>query len=226
MENLARNPNAFIRPSPSSGTLGGVARKTRESILLCEAAGFDVIIVETMGVGQGEIAVRSMVDFFLLLQITGAGDELQGIKKGIIEMADAIVINKADGDNIKKAVAAKRELRLAVHYLGINVPGWEIPVLTCSAITGDGIGEIWQTILNFKEKTGAGFLKDLRKKQDIEWMHSVINENIRSFILNNKQLKDEINKLEQQVLAEKVTAGRAALEIVSKLKDKFGENKS
>ena len=155
MERLSRQPQAFIRPSPTGGMLGGVARKTRESILVCEAAGFDIILIETVGTGQSEIAVRSMADFFLLVLITGAGDELQGIKKGIIEIADAIVINKADGGNKTKAQAARAEYNRALHYLAPATEGWRTRAYTTSALTGEGILEIWSVIQKFREQTTA-----------------------------------------------------------------------
>ncbi|HSO18397.1 MAG TPA: methylmalonyl Co-A mutase-associated GTPase MeaB, partial [Desulfosarcina sp.] len=169
MEKLSVNEMAFIRPSPSSGTLGGVARKTRESMLVCEAAGFDVIIIETVGVGQSETTVASMVDFFLVLMIAGAGDELQGIKKGVLEVADAIVINKADGDNIRRAEMARKEYETALHLLMPASPHWSPPVMTCSAIEMKGIDGIWNTILDHREKmTAAGEIADKRKRQSLE----------------------------------------------------------
>ncbi len=155
MELLSRNKNAFIRPSPSGGVLGGVARKSRETMIVCEAAGFDVIIVETVGVGQSEITVRSMVDLFLLLQIAGAGDELQGIKKGVMERSDLIVVNKADGDNLLRANAARADYERILHYLQPSTEGWKTQALTCSAYTGDGIGELWGVIEEFRTATTA-----------------------------------------------------------------------
>ncbi len=221
MEELSRNEKAFIRPSPSGGTLGGVARKTRETILLCESAGFDVVLVETMGVGQGEIEVRSMVDFFLLVQIAGAGDELQGIKKGIMEMADAIAINKADGENNKAAMAAKSELRLAVHYLAHSASGWEVPVLTCSAMFGEGIPEIWETVKSFVKKMKAeNLFNENRKEQDKTWMHSMIKEQIYTMIFENEELKKNIVKLEDKIDKNEITPSKAANEIVNLFKKK------
>lgn len=218
MEKLAQSKDAFIRPSPSGGNLGGVASKTRETILLCEAAGFDIILVETMGVGQGEIEVRSMVDFFLLVQIAGAGDELQGIKKGIMEMADAIVINKADGDNKKAALAAKRELRLAVHYLSTSVPDWEVPVLTCSALSGEGISEIWVTAESFiqKMKSDRLFIEN-RKNQNKAWMHNLIKEQIHQKIFENENVKMNLSKLEDMITKNEITPSNAANEIIKLL---------
>ena len=155
MARLATDPNAFVRPSPSSGTLGGVAAKTRETMLLCEAAGYDVILVETVGIGQSETAVADMTDFFLALMLPGAGDELQGIKKGVVELADMIAVNKADGDNIKRAKAAAAEYRAALHILSPRSPNWSPPVVTYSALTGDGIAELWAQVLAHRERMDA-----------------------------------------------------------------------
>ena len=222
MEQLSRNDSAFIRPSPSSGALGGVARKTRETILLCEAAGFDIVLIETMGVGQGEIDVRSMVDFFLLVQIAGAGDELQGIKKGIMEMADAIVINKADGDNKKAAIAAKNELGLVAHYLAHSTPGWEIPVLSCSAITGDGVPEIWDTVKSFVQKMKAANLFDeSRKGQDKAWMHKLIEDQINTFIFNDDIIAKNIADFERQIMSGESTPAIAAHSIMNLIRNKI-----
>ncbi|MBF4493556.1 methylmalonyl Co-A mutase-associated GTPase MeaB [Flavobacterium sp. JLP] len=195
MEELVKDENAFIRPSASGDTLGGVARKTRESIILCEAAGFDTIIIETVGVGQSETAVHSMVDFFLLLKISGAGDELQGIKRGIMEMADAIVINKADGDNVKKANQAKLEFNRALHLFPPKKSNWQPKVTTCSAITKDGIPEIWETISTYFEMTNeTGFFQEKRKDQNHFWMMETINEQLKLNFYNQPEI---ISKLEQ-----------------------------
>ena len=175
MERLALQPNAFIRPSPTSGTLGGVAKKTRESMIICEAAGHDVILVETVGVGQSETAVASMVDFFLVLMLAGAGDELQGIKKGILELADAIVINKADGNNIERAKEARAEYESALNLMESKSSVWSVPVLTCSALTMDGLEDVWKTILDYRQKlTEAGELAEKRRLQAIDWMWSLV----------------------------------------------------
>lgn len=180
MEELVKDENAFIRPSASGDTLGGVARKTRETIILCEAAGFDTIIIETVGVGQSETAVHGMVDFFLLLKIAGAGDELQGIKRGIMEMADAIVINKADGDNIKKANLAKIEFTRALHLFPPRKSEWQPKVTTCSAITKEGISEIWDSISDYFELTNrTGYFDEKRKDQNRFWMMETINEQLK-----------------------------------------------
>jgi LAO/AO transport system kinase len=189
MEELVKDTNAYIRPSASGETLGGVARKTREAITLCEAAGFDTILIETVGVGQSETAVHSMVDFFLLLKISGAGDELQGIKRGIMEMADAIVINKADGDNIKKAKLAKAEFDRALHLFPSKKSGWTPTTSTCSAITHDGISEVWDTILKFLELTkGNNYFFEKRKEQNQYWMLETINEQLKTNFYNHPEI--------------------------------------
>jgi LAO/AO transport system kinase len=190
MEKLSVEENAFIRPSPSGGTLGGVARKTRETMIICEAAGFDVVIVETVGVGQSETTVASMVDFFLVLMIAGAGDEIQGIKKGILELADAIAVNKADGDNVKKAEVARKQYETAIHYLAPSSPTWTPPVLTCSALEMIGIEEIWQTVLEHREKfMETGELEANRRKQAVDWMWSLVKEGLKEQFNNNPQVK-------------------------------------
>lgn len=211
MENLSRHPDCFIRPSPSGGALGGVARKTRESMLVCEAAGYDVILVETVGVGQNEIAVRAMVDFFLLLQITGGGDELQGIKKGVIEIADAIFINKADGDNKEKAEVARREFMRAIHYLTPATRGWQPIAATCSALTGEGIKELWQTVLDFRETVGKnGALTDRRSQQAREWMHALLDEHLRRLFLKNPKVQHHLQEYESSVMKGDIPATSAA----------------
>ncbi len=175
MEELAREPACFIRPTPSGGTPGGVARKSRETIWLCEAAGFDVMLVETVGVGQGEVTVRSMVDFFLLLLLTGAGDELQGIKKGIIEMADALVVAKADGANAAGARAVRAELEMVLHHLSSRSPGWRVPVLTCSAIEDSGVSGVWEVVERFRREAGeSGFLTRQRAHQALDWTREML----------------------------------------------------
>lgn len=205
MEKLVNNPSVFIRPSPAGDSLGGVARKTRETILLCEAAGFDTIIVETVGVGQSETVVHSMVDFFLLLKLAGAGDELQGVKRGIIEMADAIVINKADGDNIRNATLAKREFERALHLYPPKINGWQPQVSTCSAIENEGIEEIWQLINEYFDLTKANnYFETLRNKQNKKWVLETINEELKQQFYDHpmikKLLKDVLNKVENKKL--------------------------
>jgi len=177
MEELAREPRAFIRPSPSGGSLGGVAARTREALLICEAAGYDVVLVETVGVGQSETAVRTMTDFFLLLQISGGGDELQGIKKGVIEMADAIVVNKADGDNKPRAERARGEYARVFRFLHPFTPGWTPRALTCSALEKNGIDEIWTMIEEFREQTSeSGVFQRRRGEQNVDWFRSLLEQ--------------------------------------------------
>jgi LAO/AO transport system kinase len=202
MEELVTDANAFIRPSPSGASLGGVAQKTRESIILCEAAGFDTIIIETVGVGQSETAVHSMVDFFLLLKIAGAGDELQGIKRGIIEMADAIVINKADGDNIKKAKIAKNEFNRALHLYPPKESTWQPKVLTCSSLQHTGIAEIDGLINKYLLLTKENsFFNKRRNEQNTYWLKATIEQQLKDTFYNNKtvqkQLEIELKKLEK-----------------------------
>ncbi len=189
MEELVKDKNAYIRPSASGETLGGVARKTRETITLCEAAGFDTIVIETVGVGQSETAVHSMVDFFLLLKISGAGDELQGIKRGIMEMADAIVINKADGDNIKKAKLAKTEFNRALHLFPVKKSGWMPTVSTCSAVTKDGIPEVWETISDFLDLVKSNnYFNEKRSEQNQYWMLETIQEQLQNHFFNHPEI--------------------------------------
>lgn len=200
METLSANPHAFVRPSPSSGTLGGVADKTREAILLCEAAGYDVILVETVGVGQSEITVKSMVDFFMLLMLSGAGDELQGIKRGIMEMADLIAITKADGNNILAARKARTTYKNAIHLFPPNENEWITTVLSCSALTGDGLEEIWNSIESFKNKTTLNGSFELnRKAQASQWMHEALWQQIRTDFYSSKNVKSVLNELEEQI---------------------------
>ncbi|CAA9198392.1 methylmalonyl Co-A mutase-associated GTPase MeaB [Flavobacterium collinsii] len=211
MEELVKDENAFIRPSASGDTLGGVARKTRESIILCEAAGFDTIVIETVGVGQSETAVHSMVDFFLLLKISGAGDELQGIKRGIMEMADAIVINKADGDNIKKANQAKLEFNRALHLFPPKKSNWQPKVTTCSAVTKDGISEIWNTISDYTEATTAsGFFQERRKEQNQFWMMETINEQLRLNFYNQPEIIAQLEQNKKAVQNDEISPFAAA----------------
>lgn len=211
MEKLAVNNNAFIRPSPSSGTLGGVGRKTRETMLACEAAGYDVIIIETVGVGQSETTVASMVDFFLVLMIAGGGDELQGIKKGVLEVADAIVINKADGDNILRTETARREYETALHMLMPNSPNWSPPVLTCSALFSNGIEKIWETILDHRTKlTESGEIGQKRKTQAIDWLHFLLDEGLKQWFYTNPEVKSDLAQLIKQIDQQKISPTAAA----------------
>src|SRR5438477_1844503 len=179
MPRLGNDPNAFVRPSPASGTLGGVAAKTRESLLICEAAGYDVVLVETIGTGQSETMVADMTDFFLVLMLPGAGDELQGLKKGIVELADMIAINKADGDNIKRAKAAAAEYRAALHILTPRSSNWSPPVVTYSALTGDGIAELWGAVLDHRGRlTAGGELAERRREQQVKWMWAMLEDRV------------------------------------------------
>ncbi len=211
MEKLSREANCFIRPSPSGGTLGGVTRKSRETILVCEAAGFDVILIETVGVGQSEITVRSMVDFFLLVMIPGAGDELQGIKKGVIEIADALLVNKADGEMEQKAKMAKDEYSNALHYLMPASKGCVSRAHLCSAVLGTGIPEIWKMILKFKDITVAnGGFEERRRQQAIEWTFSMIEEELKNEFYNNFAVKSNISDIKQDVLDSRILPTAAA----------------
>jgi len=190
MEKLAIEENAFIRPSPSGGTLGGVSRKTREATLVCEAAGYDVIIVETVGVGQSEVSVASMVDFFLLLMLAGAGDELQGIKRGIVELADAIAVNKTDGDNIDKALNAKKIYENAIHLFAPSEWGWTPRVLTCSALETTGIDEIWTMVQTYHDTmTATGALHHKRQQQAQEWMGQLLEEGLKEWFYQTPQVR-------------------------------------
>jgi LAO/AO transport system kinase len=196
MEKLSAEKAAFIRPSPSGGTLGGVARKTRESMLVCEAAGFDVMIIETVGVGQSEATVASMVDFFMVLMLAGAGDELQGIKRGVLELADAIAINKADGDNVEKAKKAAKIYENALSLLQPSSPAWTPPVLTCSALKMTGIKEIWQTVLDHRQRlSDSGELAYKRRKQALDWMWSLVEEGLKERFYQNPDIKKELTRI-------------------------------
>ena len=220
MEGLGRDPAAFIRPSPTGGVLGGVARKTREAMLLCEAAGFDVILVETVGAGQNEIAVRSMVDFFLLVLVAGAGDELQGMKKGLIEMADAIAINKADGPNKVAAEAARAEYNRALHYLSPVTGNWRPRAYTCSALTGEGVENLWNVVLRYQESaTGSGELQARRRRQSREWLLTLVEEQILALAFARPGFRKALAGSEKAVMdgAQLPTAAaRRLLELVDK----------
>jgi LAO/AO transport system kinase len=222
MEKLSSNPNAFIRPSASAESLGGVAQKTRESILLCEAAGYDVILVETVGVGQSETEVHSMVDFFLLLMLAGAGDELQGIKRGIMEMADLIAITKADNDNEHKAKLAIREYKNALHLFPPAASGWYPTVLSCSSLTNNGIQEIWEVIEKHEEHFLIKGLKENNRKQQAKyWMKTTIQQMLHSYFKESKVVKEAYQQKEQQVINQLLnpfTAAQELLEIFLKSK--------
>ncbi len=205
MEELAHDSLAYIRPSPSGNTLGGVANKTRETMLLCEAAGFEIIIVETVGVGQSETVVKGMVDFFLLLMLSGAGDELQGIKRGIMEMADAIAITKADGDNNQKAKNARMEYVHALHLFPPTANNWYPPVLTCSALEKTGLSKIWQVILDFENQMKEnGFWKKNRQEQSLNWMHDYIKQYLETQFFSDKYVKENLEIISNQVLSEAI----------------------
>jgi len=217
MEELVKDKNAFIRPSASGETLGGVARKTRETITLCEAAGFDTIVIETVGVGQSETAVHSMVDFFLLLKISGAGDELQGIKRGIMEMADAIVINKADGDNIRKAGLAKTEFGRALHLFPAKKSGWTPKVTTCSAIEKTGIDGVWNIISEFLEQTKTNnYFFEKRKEQNQYWMMETINEQLKNSFYNNADIQKLLEENKKAVQNDEMSPFAAAQLLLGK----------
>jgi LAO/AO transport system kinase len=216
MERLSSDPAAFIRPSPSGGSLGGVARKTRESIILCEAAGFDTIFIETVGVGQSETAVHSMVDFFLLLMLAGAGDELQGIKRGIMEMADMIAINKADGDNMDKANRARSEYKNALHLFPPSPSGWVPTVLTCSAKQNTGIGEIWETIMAYVNHSSQNsYFARRRNEQSKYWMYETLNEHLKRQFYNDPEIQRISAGLEKKVLENRMSSFMAAAQLMN-----------
>lgn len=217
METLSVDPNAFIRPSPSGSTLGGVARKTRESIILCEAAGFDVILVETVGVGQSETVVKSMVDFFLLLMLAGAGDELQGIKRGIMEMADGLVINKADGDNKAKAIGAQAQYRAALKLFPKNENQWDVPVEVCSALEHFAIDNVWKMIQQYAILTKSnGFFEKNRNEQNINIFYNWINFTLQNNFYSNETNAREIDQLLPLIREKKISPYRAATNIIYK----------
>ena len=220
MEQLSREKNAFIRPSPSGGSLGGVTRKSRETMLLCEAAGYDTILVETVGVGQSETTVRSMVDFFLLVVITGAGDDLQGIKKGILELADAILVNKADGDNRQRALTARADYEQILHYLRPATEGWTSRALTCSSITGAGIAELWDEVQKFREAVQAsGVFAARRQEQLLQWVRTMAEEYLRNRIAQNKALAERRENVERRVVSGEITPTNAAKEIIKDMEN-------
>jgi len=218
MARLAIDDNAFVRPSPSSGTLGGVAAKTRETMLLCEAAGFDVVLVETVGIGQSETAVADMTDFFLALMLPGAGDELQGIKKGLVELADMIAVNKADGDNLKRATMAAAEYRAALHILNPRSPNWTPPVLTYSALTGNGVAELWEQVLLHRERmTKTGELAQRRREQQVKWMWSMLNERLFARLKSDASVRARLPAIEAAVAEGRLAATLAVEEIAGML---------
>ncbi|MFD2037232.1 methylmalonyl Co-A mutase-associated GTPase MeaB [Belliella marina] len=215
METLSMDKRAYIRPSPSGVTLGGVSARTREAMLLCEAAGFDVVFIETVGVGQSEIAVKGMVDFFLLLMLAGAGDELQGIKKGIIEICDALIINKADGENTEAAKRAKREYANALHLFPEKGNSWVPQVMTCSGLTGDGLEAIWEMVQSYKEQMLLnGYFEENRAEQRVSWMHDHIGYLLESTFYQNESIKESIKQALPQIKSGNVSAIKKARELV------------
>lgn len=215
MEKLANHSSAFIRPSPSAGSLGGVAQKTRESIVLCEAAGYDVIFIETVGVGQSETAVHSMVDFFLLLMLAGAGDELQGIKRGIMEMADALIINKADGDNYQKALVAKTQYANALHLFPNPPSDWSPKTAVCSSIQSSGLEEIWDMVQDYQQHTEAnGYFKQKRKEQNLQTLNASLEAKLQHRFFADELIKEKSKDLEQQVTEQKISPYQAAEQLM------------
>jgi LAO/AO transport system kinase len=209
MEELSRNPRAFIRPSPAGDTLGGVARRTRETMLLCEAAGYDIVIVETVGVGQSETTVASMVDFFMLLQLATAGDELQGIKKGVMELADAIIINKADIDR-QKTELARQQYQNALHILRPKSRNWSVPVLMVSALQNQGVPEVWQMLVEFRNAMQqSGERDETRRRQSVDWMWSLLMDDLKTLFLNHKEVKGIFPQL-QEAVSQGITTPSAA----------------
>jgi LAO/AO transport system kinase len=218
MEKLSVQERAFIRPSPSGGTLGGVARKTRETMIVCEAAGFDVMIVETVGVGQSETTVASMVDFFLVLMIAGAGDELQGIKKGILELADAVAVNKADGSNVEKAELARKQYENALHFLTPASLSWTPPVLSCSALEMTGIDVIWEAVLDHEKKlSNTGELEEKRQKQALAWMWALVEEGLKLRFHKNKEVARQLSKVTRAVKSGRTAPTVAASKLLFSL---------
>jgi LAO/AO transport system kinase len=218
MARLANDPNAFVRPSPAGGTLGGVAANTREAMLLCEAAGFDVVLIETVGVGQSETAVADMTDFFLLLLLPGAGDQLQGLKKGVIELADMIAVNKADGDNVKRATEAAAEYRAALHILTPRSANWTPPVITYSALTGAGIEELWAQVLKHRERmTASGEFAAKRRAQQLKWMWSILEQRLIARLHTDSRIKSRLPKIEAAVSEGQLSPALAAERIAAAL---------
>jgi LAO/AO transport system kinase len=218
MARLGNDPRAFVRPSPSSGTLGGVAAKTRESMLILEAAGYDVVLVETVGTGQSETMVADMTDFFLVLMLPGAGDEMQGLKKGVVEIADMIAINKADGDNLARARAAAAEYRAALHILTPRSASWSPPVVTYSALTGHGIGALWDTVLDHRARTSKnGELDARRREQQVKWMWAMLEDRIFVRLRSDPAIRAKLPRLEAAVAEGRMTPAVAVDEIAAAL---------
>ena len=223
MSSLASSDMAFIRPSPSRGSLGGVAQRTREAMLLCEAAGFENILVETVGVGQSETAVHDMVDFFLLITLAGAGDELQGMKRGVMELADIVAVNKADGTNLRAAEKARAEAQNALHYFPGSQSGWTPRAVTCSAQTGSGITELWNNVLEYTAMTKAnGWFGATRRSQTQNWMHEIIQQGLRQRFESHPGIRNRMKALEKEVLEGRTTSFRAARELLETYSDVKG----
>ena len=219
MEELAREPKAFIRPSPAGDTLGGVARKTRETMLICEAAGYDVIIVETVGVGQSEITVASMVDMFLLLQLPGAGDELQGIKRGVMEIADLIIINKAEGDNRSRADMARQQYQNALHMMAPKSINWQVPVMLCSALHADGVDDAWQQVVAFQEAMQAsGEFDSKRRLQNSDWMWTLLQDDLKQLFLTSRSVSALLPQVQEAVAGGVTTPGAAVRRLLEAFK--------
>ncbi|MDO9037089.1 MAG: methylmalonyl Co-A mutase-associated GTPase MeaB [Lutibacter sp.] len=222
MEELANMDEAYIRPSASGDTLGGVANKTGETMLLCEAAGYDIILIETVGVGQSETAVHGMTDFFLLLMLAGAGDELQGIKKGIMEMADMVVINKADGDNIRKSQIARSQYQNALHIFPQSESGWSPVVSTASAIKNIGIDKVWEEISAYKKLVlENGYFHQNRNLQQVQWMYNNINEELKRLFYGSKDIANQLSMLEKEIISSKISPVKAAQKIIEVFKQSF-----
>ncbi|MBE6412733.1 MAG: methylmalonyl Co-A mutase-associated GTPase MeaB [Opitutales bacterium] len=216
MENLSRNENAFIRPSPSGGMLGGVARKSRETMVICEAAGYDVILVETVGVGQSEVTVRSMTDFFLLVQLAAQGDELQGIKKGVIELADGILVNKCDGNMVERSMLKKAELSGVLHFLNSPTPDWKPFCEVCSAHTGMGVREAWKLLDGFREKlTATGYIQKRRGEQKIEWFQSLLEQEVLRKFYNQNGMESMMEHYKKLIANSEITAASAVKNLMS-----------
>jgi LAO/AO transport system kinase len=219
MEELARQTNAFIRPSPAGQTLGGVARKTRETMLVCEAAGYDVIIVETVGVGQSEITVASMVDFFLLLQLPNAGDELQGIKRGVMEIADAIVINKAEGENRPRAELARQQYANALHMLKPKSLKWQVPAMLCSALHNEGVTEVWSMVSDFRVRMQqSGELESKRQLQASDWMWTLLMDDLKEMFLRDRNVEALLDQVQDAVASGATTPSAAARKLLEAFK--------
>ena len=215
MESISSNPDVFIRPSPSAGSLGGVARKTRETVILCEAAGYDTIFIETVGVGQSETAVHSMVDIFMLLQISGAGDELQGIKRGIMEMADVVAVTKADGENVHKAELARRQIANALQLFPEAESGWHPQVYTCSAVSGKGLGDVWNGVTDYIDFTRAnGYFDKNRRRQNKYWMRTSIEESLKNSFYRSPEVEAALKVFEDDVMENRISSFVAAKKLL------------